>query len=337
MNGSPGEAWVRDLGEKLLATAPTPVVLEKQRRYGPNHLRLGHMLRAQELHCSLRGGKLRILYRKPWKIRHMQLANLISEAVAVLGQSLPPFYVNTGDRPGDTTARPYTVFGNCSVDGQADVAAPDFVFNGWPEAKFADFDAEAAKLADASLATPVHQRAFWTGRVDLPAREALVELSRVRPKVIEAVDSSANYDREKQVYVGRFVTMAEQIAQYRYMIDVEGDGYSGRLKLLLHARRAVLMLDRPYREYFFEDLEPFRHFVPVARYSSNLVERIEWLRANPAREKEIISEAQQFARTRLTRRAAVEYWAALLEKHAQAGGNLHPGDANRPMPGTSGP
>ena len=158
----------------------------------------------------------------------------------------------------------------------------------------------------------------------------------MRPEAIEAVDALASYDGANQAYVGHFKTMADQVAQYRYMIDVEGNGYSGRLKLLLHARRALLLLDRPYRDYFYDELEPFRHFVPVGRYSSNLVERIDWLRANPAREKEIIGEAQQFARARLTRRAAVEHWAALLEKHAQSGGKLRPGDSGRPMPDTSG-
>ncbi|MEW9835756.1 glycosyl transferase family 90 [Mesorhizobium marinum] len=116
--------------------------------------------------------------------------------------------------------------------------------------------------------------------------------------------------------------MEEQVAQYRYMIDVEGSGYSGRLKLLLHAGRAVLVIDRPYQDFYFGDLEPFRHYVPVSRYSSNLAEQVDWLRSNPAREKEIVGEAREFARARLTRRAAVEHWARLLEQHALAGGKL---------------
>ena len=69
---------------------------------------------------------------------------MIAEAVGLLGfRSLPPFYVNTGDKPGQTEARPITIFSNCAVDGYADVAAPDYVFNGWSEAKFVDFDAKA--------------------------------------------------------------------------------------------------------------------------------------------------------------------------------------------------
>lgn len=126
--------------------------------------------------------------------------------------------------------------------------------------------------------------------------------------------------------------MEDQVSEYRYMIDVEGFGYSGRLKLLLHAARAVLMQDRPHREYFFGDIEPFRHYVPVARDFSDLVDRIQWLRANPKREAEIVAEAQHFARTRLTRRAAIEVWAALLDKHIAAGGNLRSQGEHLPRP-----
>jgi hypothetical protein len=53
--------------------------------------------------------------------------------------------------------------------------------------------------------------------------------------------------------------MEDQVATYRYMIDVEGAGYSGRFKMLLHTKRVVLLQDRPWREWFFDDIEPFRH------------------------------------------------------------------------------
>jgi hypothetical protein len=109
------------------------------------------------------------------------------------------------------------------------------------------------------------------------------------------------------------------------MIDVEGHGYSGRLKLLLHTKRVVLMQNRPWHEWFYAYIEPFRHYVPVAQDMSDLVERIEWLRTNPKLETEIAGEAQHFAQTRLTRSAAVATWARLLENHVAAGGNLKSG------------
>jgi hypothetical protein len=274
----------------------------------------------------MRWGRLKIVYYDPWKIRHILISRLLAEAAERLGsRSLPPFYVNTGDKPNRQPARSITEFGPCSVDGFADVAAPDTIFEGWPEARFEDFDAEAARIATASEDQPVHDRAFWLGRNDNAVRASLVEISTRHPDMVEAVDALPHYDMETHLYQGQFMSMADQVARYRYMIDVEGFGYSGRFKLLLHAGRVVLRHDGPYREFFFDDLEPFRHYVPVRRDFSDLLEQIEWLRSHPAREAEIIREARHFARTRLTREAAVDSWALLLEMHVNAGGNMRSG------------
>ncbi len=319
--------------EGLLRNAPTPIVMKRQRRSSLSRFTLGHLLGNVEVYCQLSRGKLQVAYRNPWKMRDLLQANLISEAIALLGfTSLPPFYLNTGDKPGQTPARSNTVFANCSLDGYADVAAPDFVFNGWHEAQFVDYDAKARLLAEASATEAVHDRAFWTGRGDIPARAALLEISLTHAESIEAVDALPNYDPGRNIYLRNFKPLEEQLAQYRYMIDVEGFGYSGRLKLLLHARRAVLVLDRPYREFFQDGLEPFRHYVPVKRWSSDLPDRVEWLRSNPAREAEIVSEARHFASTRLTRRAAIEAWAGLLERHRDARGELKSGSEHQPRP-----
>jgi hypothetical protein len=65
--------------------------------------------------------------------------------------------------------------------------------------------------------------------------------------------------------------------------------------------------------------------VPVARDLSDLVERIEWLRANPSMGSEIAAEGQRFAQVHLTRTAAIEAWARLLQAHVASGGNLKSG------------
>lgn len=303
-----------------------PVTLRRQRRVWLKRLQ------DQEVHCSLSRGLLHAVYRNSWKIRHIQSTALVAEAIALLGaRSLPPFYINTADRPA-RRSRPITVFANCSVDGYADIAAPDFVFEGWPEARFENFDAQAASLAAASACKPLYDRVFWIGRCGNAVRGRLVGLSLGQPDKVEAVDALAHYDLGTDLYPERFKPMEEQVAEYRYLIDVEGFGYSGRLKLFFHAARTVLLVDRPYREYFFDDIEPFRHYVPVRRDLTDLLERIEWLRVNPKREAEIVREAQEFARIRLTRKAAVEAWAGLLEKHVAAGGNLRSEREHAPRP-----
>ena len=38
-----------------------------------------------------------------------------------------------------------------------------------------------------------------------------------------------------------FKTLAEQVARFRYLIDIQGKGYSSRLKLLLHSGRPIFI------------------------------------------------------------------------------------------------
>ena len=275
------------------------------------------------MYCHFSAGKLVATVRRAWHQRDIQVLTLIAEALGSLGlRSIAPFYVNLGDAPYSKRYRLRTRFSLSSGDGYADVAAPDFAFNGWLEAKYDDYDQKTAAMAAASQARPRDDRAFWSGRCMNDPRLATVRMASIRPELLVAYDTAPNYDTATDLYSGAFMPMEEQVATFRYMIDVEGAGYSARLKLLLHTRRVVLLQDRPWHEWYHADLEPFRHFVPVARDMSDLLERIEWLRANPKLEIEMANEAQHFAQTRLTRAAAVMAWAGLLEKHEAAGGNL---------------
>ncbi|QKC97522.1 hypothetical protein EB231_24715 [Mesorhizobium sp. NZP2298] len=295
-------------------------VVEVGRRFLPG-------LNRGEIHCRFEGGTLKVRSRAAWLERHVQVLTLIAEALASLGvQSLPPFYMLLGDTPSRRRHRYFrTRFAFSQADGYGEVAAPDFVFDGWPDAKFDDYDQKTRAMAAASEEPPRDDRLFWAGRCMNHARHAIVEIAKARPDLLEAYDTEPNYNTSINRYSATFKTMEDQVATYRYMIDVEGAGYSGRFKMLLHTKRVVLLQDRPWREWFFDDIEPFRHYVPVARDLSDLAERIEWLRANPKLEAEIAAEAQDFARTRLTRAAAVAAWARLLKDHAAAGGNLKSG------------
>ncbi len=300
---------------------PIPVdIVEVDRRFLPG-------LNRNEMYCRFHGGKVEARFRAAWLERHIQTLTLIAEALALLGvRSIQPFYVNLADTPSARRYRHFrTRFGTSAADGYAEIAAPDFVFNGWPEAQFDDYDQKARAMSAASEKTPLDNRAFWAGRCMNEARKAAVRIASMHPDLLEAYDTEPNYDGAAMRYSGTFRTMEEQVATYRYLIDVEGAGYSGRLKLQLHSKRVVLLQERPWREWFFADIEPFRHYVPVARDLSDLVERIEWLHDNPKREAEIAEEAQRFAQTHLTRSAAVATWARLLENHAASGGNLKPG------------
>lgn len=93
------------------------------------------------------------------------------------------------------------------------------------------------------------------------------------------------------------------VKTYSILIDIEGNGYSGRLKYLLWTLIPLLFVDRPYKEYFFEFLEEWKHYIPVKRDLSDLVEKTELCLLNYSRAQEIAKNAYEFSKKYLTREA----------------------------------
>jgi hypothetical protein len=78
----------------------------------------------------------------------------------------------------------------------------------------------------------------------------------------------------------------------------------------------VFIQDRPYKEWYFQHLKPWVHYVPVARDMSDLRANMERVRADHALEMSLRRNALEFAKTRLSRDAAHERWAEALRSLA---------------------
>ncbi|CAE7198373.1 rnhB, partial [Symbiodinium pilosum] len=67
----------------------------------------------------------------------------------------------------------------------------------------------------------------------------------------------------KQSYV-RPVSLPEH-AQYKFLLHLDGTAASNRLLKLLFMGSVVLKQDSVYEEFFYKDLKPWVHFVPISR------------------------------------------------------------------------
>jgi len=90
------------------------------------------------------------------------------------------------------------------------------------------------------------------------------------------------------------------IRKYKYLLDIGGNGYSGRLKFLLFSNRPVFIVERNYIEYWHNQLIPYVHYIPVREDLSDLLIQIIWAEANPIKCKEITTAAFNFAQNNLT-------------------------------------
>ena len=58
--------------------------------------------------------------------------------------------------------------------------------------------------------------------------------------------------------------LALQVAQYKYIVNVEGNCAALRLKHLLAGPSAVLFVQSDEIEWFYPLLKPFVHYIPVS-------------------------------------------------------------------------
>jgi len=269
------------------------------------------------------GNTLLTLAYRNYETRNESTLALLSAACAEYGiGDFDWVMINTGDLedPGLRSGNPLLVVdldGNAfpylsysTADGRFDVTIPDFVFDHWRQTGLDDYETTRNALKRLDAPPPATDLLGWRGALTHPSRSALV-----------ALDDKTNFDCEfivwdrsnpEKLVARNFLSFEQQVARWRYLIDVEGRGYSGRLKLLLCARRVVFIQERRHQEYFFQGLQPWVHYVPVRSDFSDLPANLARVKGDPALESAIIAQASAFAQMFLTRDFAKYRLANLL-------------------------
>jgi hypothetical protein len=86
----------------------------------------------------------------------------------------------------------------------------------------------------------------------------------------------------------------------RYAIDIDGwtNTWSNFL-VRMHYGCCVLKIESRYgyRQWYYDRIRPWQHFVPVKADMSDLAEKIDWVRSNAREAEDIAMHGQAFART----------------------------------------
>jgi hypothetical protein len=170
--------------------------------------------------------------------------------------------------------------------------------------------------------------AFWRGATtgirtgangweSLP-RIRLCQLALSNPTVLDAgisnvVQSWHDSDRGQIEAAGlvRGPVPEEEFLKYKYQIDIDGNSNSwpGLFQRLLTGS-PVLKVASPhgYRQWYYDQLTPWTNYVPVEADLSDLVGKIEWLRANDL-------QAQAIGRAGLELAQSLTYERELVSSH----------------------
>ena len=122
----------------------------------------------------------------------------------------------------------------------------------------------------------------------------LIELSKKHPNLFHFQHAPPDQSGKD------FLTIPKMVMEFFYVLDIGGNGYSGRLKYLLFSNRPLFLVERRWIEYFHTDLIPYHHYIPVFANLSNLVDQAIWAQHHPIECKRIALNAFNFAQTNFT-------------------------------------
>lgn len=204
----------------------------------------------------------------------------------------------------------------CSQSEQESVLLiPDFIFWYWPEIGVPDYTSLTSAMVEAGKNRHLFDEVFWIGNPKVhPSRQKLIVLGQTIPNtkfidiswVSHELPEHMPSDTAMTTKDGRFVSLPDH-CNYRFLVDVEGRGYSGRLKILMFSNRPIFVQHRPWVEFYVKDLKPFVHYIPVSRSLEDLADMIEWAKCHESECLEIAANAQAFALEKLTRQAAITF------------------------------
>lgn len=172
-------------------------------------------------------------------------------------------------------------------------------------------------------------KGFFRGRDSRQERLDLVEIARKHPDLLEAGITKFFFFRDVMDRYGPEVKHVglDEFFKRRYLISVDGTVAAYRLPYYLVGDSLVLKQDSPYYEFFYGDLKPWVHYVPLKRDLSDVVEKLKWARDKEEEVLRIVSEAQNFARSRLQPSEMFCYYARFFEAYRKL---LMPTDSSIP-------
>lgn len=179
---------------------------------------------------------------------------------------------------------------------------PDFNFHAWPQAHIEDYDKVVNLIISAGKMQYETNKAGWIGNLNTNfRRKKLSEIGKKNDSILDILDMSWKPSKDVKLNYTKYMSLDKLVQKYSILIDIEGNGYSARLKFLLWSNRPLLLIDRPHKEYFFEFLKPWEHYIPVDREMTDLVEKTKWCMDNYEKACEIAKNAFEFSKKYLTR------------------------------------
>lgn len=234
------------------------------------------------------------------------------------------FFVNLGDWPLEkrrASQNPSPVFSWCGSNDTRDIVMPTYDLT---ESVLETMGRVSLDMMSVQGHTgPVWEKkinkGFWRGRDSRKERLELVKLARANTAMLDAALTNFFFFKHDESLYGPLVKHVSffDFFKYKYQINVDGTVAAYRLPYLLAGDSVVFKHDSIYYEHFYNELQPWVHYIPFRSDLSDLLEKIQWAKDHDEEAKKIALAGQQFARTHLMGDSVFCYYHKLFQKYAE--------------------
>ena len=218
--------------------------------------------------------------------------------------------ITTGDCEKNTKNNSYSYSHQTDIDK----TIPDFNFHAWPQVGINNYNDFVDEIHMSGLNPPDLNKVGWIGNINKNHKRKLVYNIGLENKDCMDIFSMTWSKSGDNIRLNstKYISTPELVKKYAILIDIEEYGYSGRVKHLLWSHRPLIIVDRSHKEYFYNFLEPWKHFIPVKSDLSDLVDNIKWCINNEKKAKEIAENAYEFSKKYLTRKYCYYRWDKII-------------------------
>jgi hypothetical protein len=245
-----------------------------------------------------------------WPPRGDNLIILINKAFELIGvetrKQMKPFKVVFDIN--DWGEGKYSI----ASDRYSEKAIPCFSFIHWKQGNIDDYTNVCEQISHSGKKPYKFEKIFWIGFLSHPTRRMFLQKYNNNPKVAAlecnimwgAMHQDNPIHNRPEIMQTNYVSLPDH-CKYKYLLDMQGGGYSARTKFLMHSKRPIFYQNRKLHEYWFWDLKPFVHYIPVDENFLDFDQKLNWAESHPKECNQIAENAYEYARTKLRRQDAI--------------------------------
>ncbi|XP_020295225.1 KDEL motif-containing protein 1-like isoform X2 [Pseudomyrmex gracilis] len=229
------------------------------------------------------------------------------------------FFVNLGDWPLVLDKGPlYPIFSWCGSEDTRDIVMPTY------DLTESSLEAMGRVMLD-TLSVQGNtnlpwenkiEQLFWRGRDSRRERLDLIDISRKHPELFNVSITNFFFFRDEMDKYGPAQNQVSlfHFFKYKYQLNIDGTVAAYRFPYLLAGDSLVFKQESKYYEFFYKELVPGLHYVPVKRDLSDLVDKINWARNHDEDALKIARLARQFSRDNLLPSDILCYYTVLFHE-----------------------